>query len=81
MVAPLPVWQPILPKLIPKGATTPLGEIRGKRELELAKHEIDSDVADEVSESELPAEFNDPFAVEADALRNLDLFFFCDEFG
>lgn len=76
-----PPVQPILPNLIPSGPTVPSGEIRGKRELKLVGSNYYDSRPDEVAEEALSAEFNDPFAVESDALRNLDLFFFCDEDG
>lgn len=35
----------------------------------------------EVPENEIPPNFDDAFAHENETLRNLDLFFFCDEKG
>ncbi|KAJ0404199.1 hypothetical protein P43SY_002042 [Pythium insidiosum] len=52
-----------------------------KMELSFVNKELSESRAVEVSEEDIPSEFDDPFSVEADALRNLDLFSFCDEDG
>ncbi|TMW68693.1 hypothetical protein Poli38472_006161 [Pythium oligandrum] len=71
----------ILPHLIPKGPTIPSQEVRGKKELSFADEALSMTRPEEVEEKDIPADFNDPFPLESDALRILDMFFFCDEDG
>ncbi|GLD95037.1 hypothetical protein PINS_up003662 [Pythium insidiosum] len=71
----------ILLHLIPKGDTIPSDEVRGKMELSFVNKQLSETRPSEVTEVDLSSEFDDPFATEADALRNLDLFSFCDEYG
>lgn len=83
--APIPASAPsvqaILSKLIPTGPTVPKGEMRGAKELAFFDLDLSAKFPEEVHEKDIPADFNDQFAPESEALRNLDLFFFCDENG
>lgn len=76
-----PPVQAILSKLIPTGPTVPKGEIRGAKELAFFDLDLSASFPEEVHEKDIPVDFNDQFAPESEALRNLDLFFFCDENG
>ncbi|KAL8005359.1 putative bromodomain, DDT domain, DNA (cytosine-5)-methyltransferase 1, replication foci [Plasmopara halstedii] len=72
---------PVSNKLIPSGPTVPSGEIRGARELSYVESTLASHRPEETVEINIPAHFNDPYANGGDILRQLDMFFFCDENG
>lgn len=59
----------------------PAEEIRGSMELEFVDSELAKTRPKEVAEKDIPPNFDDAFAHEGETLRNLDLFFFCDEQG
>lgn len=59
----------------------PEEEVRGSMELEFVDPELAKTQPKEVPEKDIPPNFDDAFAHEGETLRNLDLFFFCDEKG
>lgn len=72
---------PVLHKLTSAGPTVPLGEIRGAKELSYVDPALADHHPEETIESNIPAHFNDPYAHGNDLLRQLDMFYFCDENG
>lgn len=59
----------------------PKEEIRGSIQLAFVDPELAKTRPREVEEKDIPPNFDDAFAHENETLRNLDMFFFCDENG